>query len=810
LVAETANSVDEFLNIDQQMFDRLDSRSVGWNGKVFYGWVREESWFDSNDLSASPNGVFDEGECVQNLTCKGGECGVGAEERGVVGFSRIWDRSFANVFNPEQSLPFSALFCGYNFGSAPVPGCQYTTSPTNTDYIYEPGVSVNRGTLLFFLAQTYVRKFIGNSVYTLCTDAISNCDSTGYVDPCKGDPTVKRVKVRPRKNTAEFTSPFCDCANNLPSCHRTKPSTYYASPSSTPPIPPNNIFSIFSLTSNESFDDKYTDEGCESAVDGEAIWQLNKVFGECRVGESSDVVYGCRQAIITRTEADEDDNCLPPLTDFEFDVRVCNPDIDPTCDVDLDKDACFEVALNDVCLGSSNELSSVEISPSFFTRQDWESAGFTCRSLLWDSLPNSVCPFFCEGAECGEVAPGCLESAGYSAYYVNNVWTCASNNPQKVQNASNGGVQAFNTQCLKKGPPNSVSVQGRCVSPPSSAPTCTTATYPDSSPPPENCILSNGGPVFQARNLADCIDMSVCSYEQIVNYFPGNFNGCVLNGSSWTCSVNSPATESGGDGTTILSMNPFFVDMAKLEVEGYNEIDPSTWLMAVQALKCMQEFMEGTFGESDLSGLPNHLADPSTGTCQPIGQPVAPCDPSAADDEPNTCKPAPTSLGCGSCLKIGLLQTVLEEEQSKYQNELRPVKVSGAQEFVPNTDPTNFNRAYEAGQAPEPLRTALSKEYCAGSDGITRAGPEDIALVTGIYGSEEEKSLFCCDGECQSSIKEVCSLTGSNSPCVYPTLLKNFGRRTMQVIDSFSKLDRGDLEELHRVHASKLGLLVGS
>jgi len=304
--------------------------------------------------------------------------------------------------------------------------------------------------------------------------------------------------------------------------------------------------------------------------------------------------------------------------------------------------------------------------------------------------------------------------------------------------------------------------------------------------------------------------MSVCSYEQIVNYFPGNFNGCVLNGSSWTCSVNSPVTESGGDGTTILSMNPFFVDMAKLEVEGYNEIDPSTWLMAVQALKCMQEFMEGTFGESDLSGLPNHLADPSTGTCQPIGQPVAPCDPSAAYYEPNTCKPAPTSLGCGSCLKIGLLQTVLEEEQSKYQNELRPVKVSGAQEFVPNTDPTNFNRAYEAGQAPEPLRTALSKEYCAGSDGITRAGPEDIALVTGIYGSEEEKSLFCCDGECQSSIKEVCSLTGSNSPCVYPTLLKNFGRRTMQVIDSFSKLDRGDLEELHRVHASKLGLLVGS
>ncbi|GMH62604.1 hypothetical protein TrST_g11270 [Triparma strigata] len=824
VVKESVNSVDDYLNIDDSLFSRLDSLPVGWSGKVFYGWIRGESWYDSSDLSASVNGVYVEGKCVQEK-CGEGECGVEVEEEGEVGFSTVWERSFANVFNPEASLPFSATFCGYTFGGPPSPGCAFTDPPNSSNYIYSPGFSQNRATLLLgYLAQTYIRGYIGNSISTLCMDAISSlpCDSTTYVDPCLGSSAVAPKKVRPRKGTSEFDSPFCKCSSSSEECHRTKPTTYYAS-TSTPSIPVDEIFSVFSITSNPSFEEKYTDGGCDKAEGGEDLWQLGKVFGECDGGTETEVVYGCRQAVISTTEEDEDGQCLPPLTDWEFDVRVCNPDLDPTCAVDEDDGECWEVKFNDVCLGSSKELADEEIAPSFFTRDDWESAGFTCQSLLWESLPNSVCPFECEGDGCPSGCDG--QQAGVSAFYVDGIWTCASNNPQKVENSSNGGTQAFSTQCLTKGPPNTVSVQGKCVPPPTpDTPTCTTVLYPDSASPPENCILSNGPPDFQQRNLEDCIDMSVCSYDQIREYFPGNFNGCVKNEGStslssfWTCSVNSPATPSGGDGSTILTMNPFFVNRIKLLSAGYNEIDPSTWLIAVQALKCMQGFVDGTFGEVLRSDLPNHLADVRTGTCVPITPSVSACDPSASDSEPNSCKPSPASLGCGSCLKIGLTQTVLESEQSKFQGELRPVKISGAQEFVPNTDPFNFNRAYEEGKAPVPLRTAMVKEYCAGNDEITRAGPSDVALVTRIFGSESQKDLFCCDGACQSDTVEFCALNGSNSSCDYSAFVSagnnltssskgSDNRRRLGVIDSLAEMKKNDLEELMKIHDEKLGAL---
>ena len=103
----------------------------------------------------------------------------------------------------------------------------------------------------------------------------------------------------------------------------------------------------------------------------------------------------------------------------------------------------------------------------------------------------------------------------------------------------------------------------------------------------------------------------------------------------------------------------------------------------------------------------------------------------------------------------------------------------------------------------------MVKEYCAGNDGITRAGPSDVALVTGIFGSESEKDLFCCDGACQSDTVEFCALDGSNSSCDYSAFVSvtKGSRRRLGVIDSLAGMEKNDLQELMKIHDEKLGAL---
>ena len=117
-----------------------------------------------------------------------------------------------------------------------------------------------------------------------------------------------------------------------------------------------------------------------------------------------------------------------------------------------------------------------------------------------------------------------------------------------------------------------------------------------------------------------------------------------------------------------------------------------------------------------------------------------------------------------------------------------------------------------------PLRTAMVKEYCAGNDEITRAGPSDVALVTGIFGSESQIDLFCCDGACQSDTVEFCALNDSNSSCDYSAFVsagnnltssskESDNRRRLGVIDSLAEMKKNDLEELMKIHDEKLGAL---
>ena len=404
--------------------------------------------------------------------------------------------------------------------------------------------------------------------------------------------------------------------------------------------------------------------------------------------------------------------------------------------------------------------------------------------------------------------------------------TCATNTPLRVLNATNGGIQAYDTQCLRKvGGNTSTAVQGSCVANVTSPnPNTDNTTWPYEQ---QSCAeyefkdsngtlpLPNAYSDCLSDELANCttnctpgetgysnasltclnsvVESSQCTYELISTYFPGNFNGCIQqNNTNWKCAVNRPQEKQGGSGTFVASQNPFFPDNWLLRpAEGprgpCQGTNYSTWdPICFAVYNCNQLF--ATNGGMQFQPKYDHYASASTGSCiRRRPSPVPPCE-----DTEGGCKPEAGTLGCAATLDVGVTQSLRNEDiRVKAAEELpgwdaylesvgglRPVKVSSVQEYVPLNNLTSKENVYKPGFEPDFLIVNSAVSYNASSAG--RAGLNDIVNVTGIYDGVD-KASFCCDQECQETVPGSCVLSsGTGFECTYDPDWRAGGRRARE------------------------------
>ena len=187
------------------------------------------------------------------------------------------------------------------------------------------------------------------------------------------------------------------------------------------------------------------------------------------------------------------------------------------------------------------------------------------------------------------------------------------------------------------------------------------------------------------------------------------------------------------------------------------------------------------------------------------------CDPLKKVSKPGACDIQPQSLGCDSCVTVGIMQSVRKGDIGKY-NDTRMIKISASQSSVEDVA----------------IRRINSFRTCAGGR-IARANSSSVASVAELFeDSLNPKALFCCDASCMDQAKKECCLnknktsTGkSSSTCQFsyedgPTIerfgdnhdISNNGfERVLNLRDDLRKMSGEELRGLLRGQEESLEVM---
>jgi hypothetical protein len=298
--------------------DQITKPVLGWANKLFYGYSVKDWYLDN-----LPNNVYSDGNETQ---CVWGAVTEYAEDDTTVPLALRypwWTRTVVGAF----TLWLEAGGTGLDFSDKWV-----NTNPT------------------VFFSQSGSGGDVSLNEYT----DLSN--------PCPAEMPKDKTPVRPSRFSTMWTSQFCECARG--DCNRDGAQGI---------LTPKQI-SIESLSSDRPMRAAETENGCNAGANS-AKWITNKVWG-C---EAEEVLYGCR-IHITQTDVttsidggttgrNDANQCLQPLSNFDFDISVFNSNPSTT------ESECWELDTSVPNCFYFDEDMAKPMAPAFFSKTEWEEFG---------------------------------------------------------------------------------------------------------------------------------------------------------------------------------------------------------------------------------------------------------------------------------------------------------------------------------------------------------------------------------------------------------------------------------------------------
>ncbi|GMI41893.1 hypothetical protein TeGR_g11211, partial [Tetraparma gracilis] len=318
--------------------DQITKPVLGWANKLFYGYSVKDWYLDN-----LPNNVYTDGNETQ---CVWGAVTDYAEDTTVPLTLRYpwWTRTGVEAFSlwleGDGTLFFSDKWINAN------PTVFFSQSGSGDD------VSLN--------------------------------EYTDLSNPCPAEMPKDKTPVRPSRFSTMWTSQFCECARG--DCNRDGAQGI---------LTPKQI-SIESLSSDRPMRAAETENGCNAEANS-AKWITNKVWG-C---EAEEVLYGCR-IHITQTDVttsidggttgrNDANQCLQPLSNFDFDISVFNSNPSTT------ESECWELDRSLSNCFYFDEDTVKPMAPALFSQSEY-------KTQCMRSVPNAVA----KNGQCVvETSPSC-------------------------------------------------------------------------------------------------------------------------------------------------------------------------------------------------------------------------------------------------------------------------------------------------------------------------------------------------------------------------------------------------------------------